>query len=135
MPSASGMGRYRARSRRPAIQRRTPEGMTRLTWDNAGSGQPTWSPGGEYVAHRSGRYGETQIWVIPATGGKTFQVTDDPGYGGCPDWSPDGSMIAFRSCRAGNYDIWAVPVLVAGVPLPHRGYETKAWGGIKFLYR
>jgi Tol biopolymer transport system component len=106
-----------------------------LTWDAGGSGQPTWSPHGEYIAHRSGRQGETQIWIIRSTGGKPYCVTKDPDYVGCPAWSPDGSMIAFRSCRSGNYDIWAVPVLTAGVPLPPSIHREVAWGAIKLLYR
>ncbi len=48
------------------------------------------------------------IYTVPATGGRAFQVTTNPSYDTHPVWSPDGKSIAFSSNREGSFDIYIV---------------------------
>ncbi len=62
-----------------------------LTSDGQQNFQPAFSSDGKFIAFYSKNRGG--IWVIPATGGKTKQLTT---FGSRPAWSPDGSLIAFQ---------------------------------------
>ena len=63
-----------------------------LTNDGKQNFQPTWSPDGQRIAYHSRQRGG--IWVIPAAGGDTKQLTE---FGTHPSWSPDGKQIVFQS--------------------------------------
>lgn len=63
-----------------------------LTSDGQQNFQPAFSPDGKFIAFYSKNRGG--IWTIPATGGKTKQITT---FGSHPAWSPDGKLIAFQS--------------------------------------
>ncbi len=63
-----------------------------LTSDGQQNFQPAFSPDGKSIAFHSKDRGG--IWIIPATGGKTKQITT---FGSRPAWSPDGNFIAFQS--------------------------------------
>ncbi len=63
-----------------------------LTSDGQQNFQPAFSSDGKFIALYSKNRGG--IWVIPATGGKTKQITT---FGSRPSWSPDGNFIAFQS--------------------------------------
>ncbi|MCP4660192.1 MAG: protein kinase [bacterium] len=66
--------------------------VTRLTFDGGEKFEPAWSPDGERIAYHSKE--RTGIWVIPAGGGTSIQLTS---FGSRPAWSPDGSLIVFQS--------------------------------------
>ena len=63
---------------------------------------PQWSPDGTRIAFVSDRTGRaydqsqnTDVWVIPASGGALVKISDHPYEDEQPRWSPDGSRILF----------------------------------------
>ncbi len=68
--------------------------------------EPAWSPDGERIAFVSNRTDEpdfnrdSDIWVVPASGGPVERFSGAPGTDALPRWSPDGEWLAFR----GNSD-------------------------------
>jgi TolB protein len=64
---------------------------------------PAWSPDGSRIAFaREGRpakaaTGNTDIYVVNASGTDVVRLTDDPMMEYAPTWSPDGSRIAFAA--------------------------------------
>ena len=66
------------------------------------------------------------IFTVPTTGGRAFQVTTNPSHDTKPVWSPDGKQIAFASDRLGSMDIYIVDKN-GGIPTrltTHSGNET-----------
>src|SRR5262249_10848239 len=63
---------------------------------------PQWSPDGSKIAFVSDRTGKafdesrnTDVWVIPASGGPLVKISDHDEADHTPRWSPDGKTIAF----------------------------------------
>ena len=63
---------------------------------------PQWSPDGTRIAFVSDRTGKayddsrnTDVWVIPSTGGELTKISDHPFDDESPRWSPDGKKILF----------------------------------------
>jgi dipeptidyl aminopeptidase/acylaminoacyl peptidase len=63
---------------------------------------PQWSPDGTRIAFVSDRTGKayddsrnTDVWVIPATGGELTKISDHPFDDESPRWSPDSKKILF----------------------------------------
>ena len=73
---------------------------TRLTFDEAIDGSPTWSPDGIRLAFQSDRDGDHEIYVINVDGTGLTQLTHNDRVDALPAWSPDGRRIAFSSNRA-----------------------------------
>lgn len=48
------------------------------------------------------------IYTVPVSGGRAFQVTSNPAYDTRPVWSPDSKSIAFSSNREGSFDVYIV---------------------------
>lgn len=66
------------------------------------------------------------IFTVPATGGRAYQVTTNPAHDTRPVWSPDGQHIAFASDRQGSMDVYIVSK-DGGIPTrltTHSGSET-----------
>jgi Tol biopolymer transport system component len=74
-----------------------------------GAGLPAWSPDGSQIAFTTISGGNSDIYVMPASGGNSTRLTDTPGDNYAPAWSPDGKWIAFQSDRnggGGRDEIW-----------------------------
>ncbi|MGI8785919.1 MAG: protein kinase domain-containing protein [Acidobacteriota bacterium] len=64
---------------------------------------PSWHPNGTELAYESNQSGNWDIWVVPAAGGQSVNLTaDHPGDDRYPSWSPDGAQLAFWSSREGG---------------------------------
>ena len=79
---------------------------------------PQWSPDGTRIAFVSNRTGRefdgdrnSDVWVIPATGGSLIKISDHSESDGSPRWSPDGKTIAFTGqVRERDHPkIWLAP--------------------------
>src|SRR6185312_7451199 len=65
--------------------------------------RPILSPDGKRIAFIA--IGD--LWVVPVTGGKPENLTDDASYDLDPTWSPDGRFLAWSSDRGGGLlEIW-----------------------------
>jgi Tol biopolymer transport system component len=75
---------------------------------------PAWSPNGRYIAYwgLTSEEGDTvrarDIWVIAATGGAPWRITNDVAVDWCPQWSPDGRFLYFASDRGGTMNLWRI---------------------------
>ncbi len=73
---------------------------------------PRLSPDGKWVAFviavvdKENNSTNSDIWIIPTTGGEPEQVTNSPKQDSHPRWSPDGKWILFESNRDGSYQIY-----------------------------
>ncbi|HWX39710.1 MAG TPA: S9 family peptidase, partial [Blastocatellia bacterium] len=79
---------------------------------------PQWSPDGSRIAFVSDRTGKafdesrnTDVWVIPASGGPLVKISDHEEADHAPRWSPDGKTIAFiGSVHEGDHPkVWLAP--------------------------
>jgi len=64
--------------------------------------EPVWSPDGRFVAFRSIRDGNSDVYVVDLETGSEKRLTDSAALDLEPDWSPDGEWIAFGSNREGQ---------------------------------
>lgn len=78
-----------------------------------------WSPDGEQIAFSANHDGDSDIFVMNASGRNIRAVTDNPAADYSPVWSPDGRQIAYISYaslnRAGT-DIFIAPADGVGRP-------------------
>ena len=72
--------------------------------------EPNWSPDGSRIAFASNRTsGNTDVWIMDASGANPVRLTTSSGVDIQPAWSPDGSQIAFASDRDGaDFDIFVM---------------------------
>ena len=73
--------------------------QTRLTFNGAGDGWPTWSPNGQQIAFFSERDRNYEIYVMDADGKNQRRLTVHTAYDADPHWHPDGNRILFVSSR------------------------------------
>ena len=79
---------------------------------------PAWSPNGRFVAfwgigRRVGGNNMStarDLYVVSASGGEPWHVTDDPYVDWAPVWSPDGALLYFASTRGGSMNLWRLPM-------------------------
>jgi len=76
----------------------------------------TLSPNGRLIAFQSTQGGNQDIYVMPARGGESVRITDDPASDKSPVWSYDGQWLAFDSDRTGNWETWVVKITPVGKP-------------------
>jgi tricorn protease len=71
----------------------------RLTDNIAREVYPRFSPDGKWIAFASNRYGNYDVFVIPAAGGTPKRLTYHTGNDEVVGWSRDGKHIVFRASR------------------------------------
>jgi tricorn protease len=76
----------------------------RLTSDGQVEAGPFYSPDGASIAYSAHLSGNTDIYVIPATGGVPHRVTWHPDGSIVVGWSPDGKELLFTSYQASYRD-------------------------------
>jgi serine/threonine-protein kinase len=98
----------------------------------------SFSPDGKLIAYATGAGSATNIYVMPAGGGPSQQITFMNVFTNGPVWSPDGREIAFFAGQRGSYKIWKVGP-AGGLPRPFAKTEGGVWPvwgpGQKILYR
>jgi TolB protein len=62
--------------------------VTRLTFNPAGDGLPTWSPDGRRIAFASDRDGPPDIHTMRADGQDQVNRTNNDAFDFAPDWQP-----------------------------------------------
>lgn len=83
---------------------------------------PQISPDGQWITYTVSvpslekNNSNSDIWLIPVSGGTPIQLTNSPKRDSSPRWSPDGKTIAFISSRGGVSNLYL---------LPFRGGEAK----------
>jgi Tol biopolymer transport system component len=78
--------------------------------------QLTLSPNGKFLAYESTKSGNSDIYMMPADGGNSIQITNHPAPDSRPTWSFDGKWIAFFSSRSGDNEIWVIRISPDGNP-------------------
>lgn len=68
--------------------------------------EPAWSPDGEWIAYRSIRDGNHEIYIVKPDGTSDTNLTNSPATDIEPAWSPDGQWIVFSSDRTGAFDLY-----------------------------
>ena len=74
-------------------------GAHRVTDHTARDIYPRFSPDGKWIAFSSNRYGNNDVFVIPAAGGAAKQLTFHSGNDEVVGWSRDGRSVVFRAAR------------------------------------
>ena len=112
-----------------------------LTHERPGISSPRYSPAGDRLAFLSaGSNNETQIFVLPMSGGEAVQVTKSPTGVQQFAWRPDGSMLAFVAAdeapeRTGeekfndSFEVGNDDYLVRAAPMPAHLWLIPADGG------
>jgi TolB protein len=72
--------------------------------------EPIWSPDGEWIAFRSIREGNHEIYIVHPDGTSETNLTNNPATDLEPDWSPDSQWIVFGSDRSGHFDLHIMKV-------------------------
>jgi TolB protein len=69
---------------------------------------PRYSPDGSQIVFSMANGGNTDIYVVNATGGVPRRLTTSPGVDTDPSFSPDGSKIVFESDRSGTQQLYVM---------------------------
>ena len=78
--------------------------------------EPQLSPDGKTVAYvvgvvdKAANKTNTDIWLVPSSGGEAKQLTNSPKHDRHPRWSPDGTQILFESNRDGSVQMYVLNV-------------------------
>ncbi len=101
---------------------------------------PIFSPDGSMIAYTGTYDHNTDVYVVPATGGEPTRLTYHPGPDVAVGWTPDGKDVLFRSRRYTYSDpdqLYTVPV-TGGFPeeLPLSMAETGSYSphGTRIAY-
>jgi|JI10StandDraft_1071094.scaffolds.fasta_scaffold12124_6 tricorn protease len=115
----------------------------RLTSFQGSTGNPELSPDGRWVAFNGTYGGNTDVYVVPVTGGEPERLTWHPAADVVQGWTPDGASIVFTSPRAAApagtaQTFWRV-ARAGGMPepigIPRGNQGTYSPDGKQFAYR
>jgi tricorn protease len=69
-----------------------------------------WSPDGRWIAYASeDQHANSEIFIVPTSGGEPYNVSRHPDFDENPVWSPDGKRLVWGSHRHDNsFDVWAI---------------------------
>lgn len=73
----------------------------RLTSNEGAETNPHFSPNGQWIAFTGQYDGNTDVYLVPATGGQPQRLTWHPGNDEVSGWTPDGQSVLFVSGREG----------------------------------
>jgi len=115
--------------------------VRRLTSSEGVASKPAFSPDGSLIAF-SGQYdGNTDVYVVPVTGGVPTRLTWHPSPDIVQGFTSDGSAILFTSPRAvftGRYTkLYTVPVkggIETELPVPYANAATYSPDGARIAY-
>ena len=62
----------------------------------------TWSPDGKSIAYVSSQSGNSELWVVPSSGGSSERITSTTATKKQPRWSNDGEWIAYVALQPGG---------------------------------
>jgi Tol biopolymer transport system component len=86
-------------------------GAVNLTADTVGNDAfPDFSPDGRRLVFRSGRDGNSEVYLMNADGGRPRRLTHHPATDTMPAFSPRGDQVAFTSNRGGDFDLYVLAV-------------------------
>jgi dipeptidyl aminopeptidase/acylaminoacyl peptidase len=68
-----------------------------LTYGAESASQPAWSPDGSKLAFVRKAKDNSQVFVLPLSGGEAWQLTSSAYGASSPRWSPDGKKILFSA--------------------------------------
>lgn len=99
-----------------------------LTSHPAAEFAPKFSPDGKFIAFSASYDNNTDVYVMPVTGGAATRLTWHPGADTVNGWSPDGKKVLFASNReiANSRSNQLFEVAVTG------GYERKVMEAVAF---
>ncbi|QNL48853.1 PD40 domain-containing protein [Olivibacter sp. SDN3] len=100
-----------------------------LTIGNSYSMMPVWSPDGKFIAFANNRYGNFDVFVMPATGGKAVRLTFNSANDYPYDFTPDNNEVVFGSARQAPAESIRFP----SIRLFQNLYSVKITGGRPML--
>jgi tricorn protease len=115
----------------------------RVTSFQGQTGNPKFSPDGQWIAFSAEYAGNTDVYVVPVDGGEPKRLTWHPGADTVQGWTHDGARVLFASGRAtwapnAAPRFWTVPVAggpAEALPIP-RAYQGKiSPDGRRLAYR
>ncbi|MBV6520394.1 MAG: Tricorn protease [Gemmatimonadaceae bacterium] len=115
--------------------------VMRLTSADGDEQNPVFSPDGKFVAFSGNYDGNTDVYVVPATGGVPKRLTWHPGDDLVQAFAPDGRAVLFTSPRASyttRYtQLFTVPVdggIATQLPIPNAARATFSPDGKHIAY-
>lgn len=92
--------------------------VRRLTVHTARDAYPRFSPDGKWIAFSSDRFGNLDVFIIPAEGGQPTRLTYHSAGDQVLGWTPDGSRVLFSSNRSERFGAMLYTVdLTGGMPV------------------
>ncbi|MCI0488467.1 MAG: PDZ domain-containing protein [Blastocatellia bacterium] len=117
------------------------KGVRRLTTDEGVESNPAFSPDGQWIAFSAQYDGNTDVFIVPVTGGVPVRLTWHPGPDIAQAFTPDGSAVLFTSPRAvftGRYtQLFTVPIKggwPAALSLPNASKAVYSPDGSQLAY-